>query len=209
MQFHQISDQPNIDIPHLNRLMKDPRFWGIFGDAEYLLTFQTDALLIHGNIAPFLPYSFIGAPWHLQNERWSSLVAKMPHGVGNGGLSLRSLPAMRELSAEFGPRSPDTEHEDFFFAQLIEKDSMAAAGPGKAPGKYSLPSRATAYQFAVEVPCVDLEAPHWDQRPLQTLPHVPFALHATWYYFIDDPRRMHDLRTLLEFSVCGYGAAAE
>ena len=58
-----------ISIPMLNRLLKSPEFWSEL-DAQHVLFFQTDSLLVHGNIEPFLKYDYVGAPWHRKNERW-------------------------------------------------------------------------------------------------------------------------------------------
>lgn len=75
-------------------------------------------------------------------------------------------------------------------------------------GEYRLARRADAYRFCVEVPCTDLEqglAPA-PGAALQTLPHVPMALHASWYYFWGNARRFADLLALLDMSVCGPAA---
>ena len=93
----------------------------------------------------------------------------MPHGVGNGGLSLRSVPAMLALSEQYGANSTDSEQEDFFYSALIE-----------GMEQYRLPPRHLAYQFAVEVPCLDLEEGQLPGPGLRTLPHVPLGLHASW-----------------------------
>lgn len=158
----------------------------------------------------------MGAPWHLANERWGPARAAMPQGVGNGGLSLRSVHAMLELSRQVAAGAGDggaggqaeVQQEDFLFSQLME-----AAG-----GRYRLAPRAAAYAFAAEVPCTDLEAGGKGSRPtdqgradgdggsglrLQTLPAAPMALHAAWYYFTGSPQRTADLQALLEASVCG------
>ena len=47
-------------------------------------------------------YDYVGAPWHRGNERWGRAQKRMPHGVGNGGLSLRSVPAMMALARQHG-----------------------------------------------------------------------------------------------------------
>lgn len=58
---------------------------------------------VRGNIDQFLQYDYVGAPWHWDNERWQHHRQDMPQGVGNGGLSLRSVAAMRELAKTLGP----------------------------------------------------------------------------------------------------------
>lgn len=46
----------NLDIPTLNELLKSPELWGGLADAglRHVLFFQTDSLLVHGGVAPFL-----------------------------------------------------------------------------------------------------------------------------------------------------------
>ena len=185
VQFRRL-DALQLSIPALNALLKSPAFWEQLGaEAQHALFFQTDSLLLHGDVAPFLEYDYVGAPWHRQNERWGPRQAEMPAGVGNGGLSLRSVPAMLELSRQYGTgtgsgnasasaaaRAGLQEQEDFFFSQLMER----------APQQYRLAPRQQAYRFCVEVPCADIEA-GWHPQPgvmPQTLPHVPMALHASW-----------------------------
>ena len=144
----------------LNALLKAPEFWGELrgAGADRVLFFQTDSLLVHGGIQPFLQvgglvesartnahrgqagrtagrlggrppppsaatcthsrqapgwstrslppqYDYVGAPWHRKNERWGPKQAAMPQGVGNGGLSLRSVPTMEALARAYGNTS--------------------------------------------------------------------------------------------------------
>jgi hypothetical protein len=186
----------NMEIPMLNAILKSPQFWDLI-DAKRALLFQTDSLLLHGDITPFLQYDYVGAPWHRENERWSLTHEQMPQGVGNGGLSLRSVAAMRQIAQSYGPSSPVIEQEDFFFSRIIETSMRVGLGQEQ----FSLSPRDVAYEFAVEVPCLDLEG-NVTKPPLQTLPNVPFGLHATWYYFWEKPRLL-DLLNLLDMSVCG------
>ncbi|PRW51010.1 Glycosyl transferase family 2 [Chlorella sorokiniana] len=197
VKYHQL-DTVEVDIPSLNELLKSPDFWGSLAadGVQRVLFFQTDSLLLHGNVQPFMQYDYVGAPWHRENERWSKrggLKGSMPHGVGNGGLSLRSVPAMLELSRRYGGNvSHDGQQEDFFYALLMERSQ----------GEYKLPPRELAYRFCVEVPCDDLERGLvvGPDSELQTLPHVPMALHASWYYFWGTPQRFADLLTMLEMA---------
>jgi hypothetical protein len=102
----------------------------------------------------------------------------MPHGVGNGGLSLRSVAAMLQLSTAHGGDASSAQQEDFFYSGLMEQ-------PGS---RFQLAPRQEAYAFCVEVPCSDLEGgrgeagapPAAPGALLQTLPRVPMALHASW-----------------------------
>lgn len=93
----------------------------------------------------------------------------MPQGVGNGGLSLRSVPAMLELARAYG-NSSGTQQEDFVWSGVMEQQ----------PERYRLAPREAAYRFCVEVPCEDLEKGRQPGGPAQTLPALPLALHASW-----------------------------
>mmetsp|Transcript_8540 Transcript_8540/g.53373 ORF Transcript_8540/g.53373 Transcript_8540/m.53373 type:complete len:775 (+) Transcript_8540:380-2704(+) len=177
-------------IDMLNRYMKSKRFWSF--NAEKILVFQTDSLFIHGNISKFIKYDFIGAPWHLRNERWSKMYDIIPTGVGNGGLSLRSTAAMREIAGRYSQYSPLSENEDMFFVTHMQNASS-----------YKLPSRRTAYQFAREVPCADIDRKIDDEMKegLSAKRKGPMALHATWYYMSSKYYRSKLLR-YLELSLC-------
>lgn len=130
-----------------------------------------DTLVLHAGIEPFLQYDFVGAPWHEGNERWRGLLRDMlPEGVGNGGFSLRGVEASKEVVRKFGGESPDTEQEDMFFAI-----NMRRLG-------FSIAPRVVAYQFCVEVACMDVPQPKQH-----------FALHATWYY-----AARYDLKRMLD-----------
>jgi hypothetical protein len=225
LQYHEL-DTVEVAIPALNRLLKSPEFWGELSAAGVTRTlfFQTDSLLVHGGIQPFMQvgsfskreeeelpgvvcfwgsqpaaanctsfawpsalaltapphlpyrvqYDYVGAPWHTKNERWGPARKRMPNGVGNGGLSLRSVPAMQALSAAYANAS-GAQQEDFFYSTLLENATAA--------GGFQLAPRQRAYAFCAEVPCDDLEAGMAKGLPgalLHTLPQPPMALHATW-----------------------------
>ena len=179
-----------LGIDMLNSYMKSRSFWTY--NAEKILVFQTDSLFIHGDISRFIKYDYIGAPWHLQNERWSRMQDIIPTGVGNGGLSLRTAAVMREIAGEFSQYSPLSENEDVFFVTHMRNAST-----------YNLPSRRTAYQFAREVPCMDIERKTddvlEDRKSIKS--EGPMALHAAWYYMNTKDHRSKLLR-YLESSLC-------
>jgi hypothetical protein len=55
LQYHEL-DTVEVAIPALNRLLKSPEFWGELSAAGVTRTlfFQTDSLLVHGGIQPFM-----------------------------------------------------------------------------------------------------------------------------------------------------------
>lgn len=54
-----------MDIPALNELLKSPDFWGSLAadGVDHVLFFQTDSLLLHGNIQPFMQVGPCRAGW--------------------------------------------------------------------------------------------------------------------------------------------------
>jgi hypothetical protein len=146
-----------------NRLLKAPWFWRTL-QAKWCLIFQSDSIILGAgrDIEDFMDYDYVGAPWHEENEIWSSRhaeVVKRSAGVGNGGFSLRRVEPMLEIAQELNKSQDlESENEDITFVRkLIERG-------------YSIAPRDVAYRFAREVPCKDLED------------DVPYALHAAWYY---------------------------
>ena len=91
-------------------------------------------------------YDYVGAPWHLQNERWGPARRAMPQGVGNGGLSLRSVTAMLELSRQVAGTDDEGtgsqgEPQQVRAAQACRAEGSRACGaPAVLPA--TLPARA-------------------------------------------------------------------
>lgn len=145
-----------ITIALLNKLLTSKPFWELFKDYENVLLIQTDGLLLHGEIEPFLGFDYIGAPWHRQNERWEKLTETIPEGVGNGGMSLRSPKALLTVLQQYNASG----QEDLFYVIKMVGDK-----------RFRMPERQLAYAFSREVPCDDLV----DTGP-------PLMIHAIWYY---------------------------
>jgi len=154
---------------HYNQLLKGAPFWSSLATQgfEKVLIFQTDSLMLGHHINDFLAYDFIGAPFHRQASAPSAdwLVKKnkqgvLVQGVGNGGLSLRSVRAMLKIANTYVSKNQNV-NEDLFFIQYIEKDATLSIAP-----------RQVAYAFAQEVPCDDL-AP---------LSKPPLGIHNAWSY---------------------------
>lgn len=165
IQYH------NLEIEHMtirgyNELLTNRSFWESVR-AENILLFQTDNMLLKGDIESFMQWDYIGAPWHLENERWSKMRDVMRIGVGNGGLCFRKASAVLRVIDKYKSQTTSSEQEDVFFVKWMEKEGM------------QIPERQVAYKFCVEVPCHDLQP-----SPL-TADLPPMALHAAWYYVMD------------------------
>ena len=112
-----------------SRLLAHPKFWQAM-QADKVLIFQTDSVLCSASpfsVDDFLAYDYIGAPWvHADNA------------VGNGGLSLRSVPKMLHITQHFNK----TPHpEDMFFvaglADLAQRDASVVLAPAAMATKFS------------------------------------------------------------------------
>ena len=82
----------NINRDEYCSILRTVDFWNNF-NGEYILLYQEDSFLFHGNIQPFLKYDYIGAPWFKKQDDNSN-------HVGNGGFSLRRKTAMIRVIKE-------------------------------------------------------------------------------------------------------------
>ncbi len=102
----------DLTLPQYNELLTSVSFYETFAEYEFVLIFQTDAMLF-----PFSPYSiqdfcywdFVGAPW----GHWPEHIL-----AGNGGLSLRRVSKMLEVCREFPWATGDRDAEDIYFARV-------------------------------------------------------------------------------------------
>jgi len=184
------------DIQGYNKLMLSEEFYQAFAETEYMLIHQLDAFVFRDSLTDWcqLGYDYIGAPWlrdrdfyNWRDKMWFQvkqriatwLDLKKPdgmtpreiislNGVGNGGLSLRRIPAMlRALRAfrskiETYERRPDHQYnEDVFFGVEVNRYRPFLR----------IPSYHTALHFAVEFyPQWAIE--HYNKGEL------PFGCHA-------------------------------
>jgi len=128
-----------------NQLLTNSKFWLDLG-ADAILIFQSDSLLLTRLPESFLTAPYLGAPWHIdgsltidfpckQDDRHGEpaagearvvrvsidlspgLAEVVPHGYGNGGLSLRNRALMALIAAE--QTREDWEPEDVFFSRHL------------------------------------------------------------------------------------------
>ena len=166
VQFRRLTVSLNA-IGDYNEMMKTEGFWNQIRFDKVLL-FQTDSVLLHGKIGKYLKYDYIGAPWDPKDNvavRIALASGTLNSTVGNGGLSLRSVGAMRDIVKVFSSRAQPKEQEDVFFAKYLPQTG------------YRLGTVEDATTFSVEV---DVFAGK-DASKLGI-----FALHAPWYYMPPD-----------------------
>jgi hypothetical protein len=189
----EVFDDARFDsIGSYNRLMLSADFYARFARYEHVLLAQPDTLVFRDELLHWcsLPYDYIGAPWaypwaywppwlnafkRLRSALYRQLGWRHSHGarrkwcaqcVGNGGFSLRRIPAFLDVLARPPPAlAAYLEHglpdypEDFFWG--IDANRPAP--------RLRVPDWQTALAFAVE------SAP---QQALGRLGKLPFGTHA-------------------------------
>ncbi len=128
-----------------NQLLSNCEFWQNLS-AETILIFQSDSLLLTPLPESLLTVPYLGAPWHIDGsldidfpcnqadlnggaaademliaraslELSPGLAEVVPHGYGNGGLSLRNRVLMASIAAK--QARADGEPEDIFFSRHL------------------------------------------------------------------------------------------
>ena len=143
-----------------NNILKSPEFWSKLLHYKRVLLIQDDGMLVKPGLetSEFLDYDYVGAPWSLSCPGHDILYAQTKgRMVGNGGFSLRSPRAMRDICEDNRIEKRRLhfskvlqEPEDVFFARLIK----------------NAPSLQTASSFASE----------------QHLTRGSYGFHKPWPY---------------------------
>lgn len=107
-------------------------FWNTFNEHEFALIYQTDGYCFGGELKKYIDmdYDYIGGPIVAPSARWYNVPA-----VGNGGVSLRKISTMLEVTDPIGEFMKENEstiakyntmngnmykiYEDLYFAQLV------------------------------------------------------------------------------------------
>ena len=135
-----------------NALLLRDEFYARFSDYAYMLIYQLDAFVFRDTLLEWASrgYDYVGAPW-LPNNRnffqrtmgkvlrklrkktnWKENEFHVSHShmsyqVGNGGLSLRRVEKMREVTTKYAklishlPLHRRSSQEDVFFSLYIRK----------------------------------------------------------------------------------------
>lgn len=142
-------------------LFKSQRFWESTGDADRVLTFQSDSWFHNkGFDMKWLEPDYIGAPWCLHGNSVYMPVSERPtrdfrmlhttrqldttSRVGNGGVSIRSKQAMLTAIRRFGNESDAQENEDVFAIISLKKANLEVA------------DKDVASHFSLECLCKDI-----------------------------------------------------
>ena len=92
---------------------------------------------------------------------------KIPYNmrVGNGGVSIRSVPAMKSVLRSHLQDSTEQENEDAFYVIFLTKDNFRVA------------NLSDAVNFGLEILCEDVHEHTMLTRDFRSASFVPFALH--------------------------------
>lgn len=180
------------DIQSYNRLMLSSEFYERFLAVDYILIYQTDALVFRDELEAWCTkgYDYIGAPWlpgmkylkgvhriaRFVRRQLSTLTYAYPHPirrdycVGNGGLSLRKVARLYELTheladviAQYNSKSSEVAfNEDVFWGIEVKNQGKQIA----------IPTYQEALLFSIEM--------HPEAAFHLTNQHMPFGTHA-WY----------------------------
>ncbi|UFH52013.1 DUF5672 family protein [Spirosoma sp. KNUC1025] len=156
IQARTFDDSYFADVQGYNRLMLSEEFYKAFSDQEYVLIHQLDAFVFRDELAYWClqEYDYVGAPWlrdrdftgtmdridFMIRKRIATLFnLKKPDGVtpreiislntvGNGGLTLRRIPAMLRCLEPFKTKIAEYEgihthqyHEDVFWSVEVNR----------------------------------------------------------------------------------------
>jgi hypothetical protein len=123
VQLHNLGLK-GLTVPDYSYLLTSKSFYDQLGDASHVLVFQTDTLLLRPVDEGFFAYDYVGAPWphHV-------LDPPRPN-VGNGGLSLRRVSVMKDLSPGDvftpgkKPGGQNTHPEDVYLASRVKPEKL-------------------------------------------------------------------------------------
>ena len=189
VRLHQLIEG-NMTRQDYNRLVKDRTLYeeehGVLGQFDGLLFFQADTVLCGTgtDVADFLPYGYVGAPWGARVGRGNGFACaclrdqSLPRfrvRVGNGGLSLRRRKSVLAVIDRWGPVSGHMPfNEDVWFACGVAALSEHSGEPGD--DNYSpnpLAPVEIARRFAVE--SIPVSAAADSSQP-------PFGVHKPWKF---------------------------
>jgi len=176
------------------QIWKSRKFFEALGhEVKHVLTVQSDTWFPRrGQFQEnWLEYDFIGPPWCYEGN-WGYLdpadrppesitmlhdTRKIPHDmrVGNGGVSLRSVPAMKTVLDSHLQDSTAQENEDVFYVFFFAKDNFRVA------------NLSDAVKFGLEILCEDVLEHTMLTRDFHSASFVPFALHKPF----DIVQRLH------------------
>lgn len=129
-------DVDNFMINDYNNMLLGETFWNKI-NAEHILIFQGDSMLLRKGIDDYLDYDYVGAPWPHDS----------PTVIGNGGLSLRKKSFIMKVFKEYDINNAPLQLKPEFLDKVPE-DVYFSYGLTYLGGK--IPSFDNAKKFSVE-----------------------------------------------------------
>lgn len=194
LQIVDFPDECFASLSAYNKLVLDPDFYARFSSYVYLLIYQLDAYVFRDELLDWAQkgYDYIGAPWlpikknHPKRGWFSSLKRRyyrfthnseklqrpkyIEYEVGNGGLSLRKIDKMIQV----------TQHYQLHIANLLAddqpfypEDALLWVEVRNRAYQLSRPSYQEAMFFALEL------GADWAYEEMGH--RLPFGCHA-WYH---------------------------
>jgi len=135
------------DLDDYNDLLKDHDTWKYLEGFDNVLTIQDDGMLMRPGIEDkFLnKYDYVGAPWADADFNNELVTVGNPMMVGNGGLSLRNVKMLLDITRQEKGNPISLFNKDL---QPIPEDVFFAHHVYKRNGR--IPERALATEFATE-----------------------------------------------------------
>lgn len=129
---HPLLEKENFDIEDYTNLLKSPDIWKLMKDFDNCLTIQDDGFLIRKGLEDKIlgKYDYIGSPWAKVQGNEQLETAANPYFVGNGGLSMRNIKMMIDITTDPDAIrhaktlfNNDLQHipEDVFFSNQVYK----------------------------------------------------------------------------------------
>ena len=145
----QALNTKHFTIDTYNQILMDPAFWKTMSTYTKCLVIQDDGIILRPGVEEFLKYDYVGAPWidGPGNEYLKSHVNT--NLVGNGGLSLRSIQAMIDITTTY----QDEKHWTFYHNLVKIPEDVYFVKCMCSPvnkGKYILPTTQQASAFSME-----------------------------------------------------------
>lgn len=132
----------HIDI--YNDILKSSQFWKDL-NCEKCLIIQEDGIVFREGVERFLNYDYVGAPWSDSAENLYLKNSVNPNMVGNGGLSIRNISKMIQVTEKYVKekhllfyKNINYTPEDVYFSMCLVKENAV------------LPSIEEAAQFSNE-----------------------------------------------------------
>ena len=174
--LEELDDISTFHIDIYNDILKSSKFWKSLR-AKKCLIIQNDGFIVREGAEEFLKFDYVGAPWANGSGNEYLRDHVNVDMVGNGGLSLRSVPKMIEIAEKYVEEKRllffhniNYIPEDVYFCKYLKKIDNVL-----------LPDTATANLFSSEETC--------NSKSL--------GIHRLWSYHNTDVLAMY-FKTILE-----------